>query len=245
MTFEVCLQSVDDALAAQAGGAQRIELCAALVEGGLTPSFGTIAACRAAVDINVMVIIRPRGGDFCYSEWELATMEKDIAQCRQLDVTGVVFGILNTDGTVARPQVQRMLEATGGDMTTTFHRAFDVCRDPLEALDTLIDLGLDRVLTSGQAGSVPEGQRLIRQLVVRASGRIGILPGAGITPDNVADIVAFTGVEEFHATAFAPLESEMTHRNEAVYMGIPGLPEYTRQVTSAAVVRRFMAAVGG
>jgi copper homeostasis protein len=245
MIFEVCLQSVDDAIAAQAGGAQRVELCAALIEGGVTPSFGTIAACRDAVDIDLMVIIRPRGGDFVYSERELEAMAKDIEQCRRLGVTGIVFGMLNTDGTVARPQVQRMVEAAGRELATTFHRAFDVCRDPLEALDTLIELGIDRVLTSGQAGSVPGGRELIRALVERAAGRIGILPGAGITPENVADIVAYTGVTEFHATAFTTLESEMNHRNPAVYMGVPGLPEYARQVTSAAEVRRFMAAVGG
>ncbi len=243
MTFEVCLQSVDDAVAAQAGGAQRVELCAALVEGGITPSLGTIRACRDAVDIDIMVMIRPRGGDFFYTDWELDVMEKDIAECRKIGVAGVVFGMLEKDGQVARTQVQRMVEATGPDLSVTFHRAFDVSAAPFAALETLIELGVSRVLTSGQAGTVPEGKEMIRQLVDRATGRIGILPGCGITPENVAEIVAYTGVSEFHAPAFTTLESPMTHRNPAVYMGIPGLPEYERKTTSEAKVRRFLEAV--
>lgn len=243
MTFEVCLQSVDDAVAAQFGGAHRVELCAALVEGGITPSLGSIRACRDAVDIDIMVMIRPRGGDFFYTDHELGAMAKDIAECRKIGVTGVVFGMLEQNGSVARTQVQRMVEEAGPDLSVTFHRAFDVSADPFAALDELIDLGVDRVLTSGQAGTVPEGKEMIRQLVERAAGRIGILPGCGITPENVAEMVAYTGVTEFHATAFAALKSPMTHRNPDVYMGIPGLPEYERQITSEAEVRRFLAAV--
>jgi copper homeostasis protein len=243
MVFEVCLQSIDDAVAAQAGGAQRVELCAALVEGGITPSLGTIRACRDAVDIDIMVMIRPRGGDFVYTDWELDAMVKDIAECRKIGVTGVVFGMLETDGLVARTQVQRMVAEAGPDLSTTFHRAIDVSADAFTALDTLIELGVDRVLTSGQAGTVPEGKEIIRQLVARAGGKIGILPGCGITPENVAEMVAYTGVSEFHASAFATLESPMTHRNPDVYMGIPGLPEYDRQITSEAEVRRFLAAL--
>ncbi len=242
MTFEVCLQSVDDAVAAQAGGAQRVELCAALVEGGVTPSLGTIRACRDAVDIDIMVMIRPRGGDFFYTDKELTAMAKDIEECRKLGVTGVVFGILGIEGQVARPQVQFMVEEAGPDLSVTFHRAFDVCADPFAALEDLVALGVDRVLTSGQAATVPEGKEVIRKLVEQANGRIGILPGCGIVPENVAEIVAYTGVSEFHATAFTTLESPMKYRNPNVYMGIPGLPEYERQVTSEAEVRRFLAA---
>ena len=245
MLFEVCLQSVDDAVAAQAGGAQRVELCAALVEGGITPSLGSIRACRDAVDIDVMVMIRPRGGDFVYTDWELDAMAKDIAECKKIGVTGVVFGMLELDGKVARTQVQRMVNEAGPDLSVTFHRAFDVSAEPFAALDTLIELGIDRVLTSGQAATVPEGIGMIRALVDRAAGRIGILPGCGITPDNVAEIIAYTGVSEFHATAFATLESPMQHRNAEVYMGIPGLPEYERQVTSEEEVRKFVRAAGG
>ncbi|MEM1359783.1 MAG: copper homeostasis protein CutC [Bacteroidota bacterium] len=242
MVFEVCLQSVDGAIAAQQGGAQRVELCAALVEGGITPSLGTIQACRDAIDIDIMVMIRPRGGDFKYSERELESMAYDIEQCKRIGVTGVVFGLLKENGQVARSQVQALVELAR-PLSVTFHRAFDVSENPFTALDTLIDLGIDRVLTSGQAATVPEGIDIIRQLVERSAGRIGILPGCGITPDNVAEVVSRTGVKEFHATAFRRLVSPMLHRNEKVYMGIPGLPEYEREVTDQEEVRRFWAAV--
>lgn len=245
MVFEVCLQSVDGAVAAQAGGAGRVELCAALVEGGITPSLATIQACRDAVDIDVMVMIRPRGGDFDYSERELAVMHADIEACRRIGVTGVVFGVLEPDGAVARAQVQGLVATAGAELAVTFHRAFDVCNDPEAALEALIELGVGRVLTSGQAATVPEGKALIRRLVEQANGRIGILPGCGITPENVREVIAYTGVAEFHATAFGKVASRMKHRNERVYMGIPGLPEYEREVTEAAEVRRFLAALQG
>jgi len=239
MLFEVCLQSVDDAIAAQAGGARRVELCSALVEGGITPSPGTIRACRQAVDIDVMVMIRPRGGDFDYSDQEFAVMLEDVKFCRDTGVAGVVFGLLDRKGEVARTRVQSLVKAAG-ELSVTFHRAFDVCVDPFAAMETLIELGVDRILTSGQAGTVPEGKETIRQLVEKADGRIGILPGCGITPENVAEMVAYTGVSQFHATAFGTLASAMEHQNPDVYMGIPGLPEYERQVTTEAEVRRFM-----
>lgn len=242
MTFEVCLQSVDGAIAAERGGAQRIELCAALIEGGITPSLGTIEACRDAVDIDIMVMIRPRGGDFAYSNQELDSMAIDIEACKLLGVTGVVFGMLNPDGSLARPQVQAMVEEAG-NMDVCFHRAFDVCADPFSTLEALIDIGVTRILTSGQQATVPEGKDVIKHLVNQAEGRIGILPGCGITPENVLAIIAHTGVTEFHATAFGRVQSSMTHRNPEVYMGLPGLPEYEREMTSEAEVRRFLSAL--
>ncbi|CAH1000470.1 Copper homeostasis protein CutC [Neolewinella maritima] len=238
--FEVCLQSVDDVVAAQAGGAQRVELCAALVEGGVTPSLATIAAC-AALPIEVMVMIRPRGGDFDYTARELAVMEADIAHCRELGVAGVVFGMLTPQGQVARPQVQRLL-AAAGPLQVCFHRAFDVCRDPLEALDILRDLGVRRVLTSGQAATVPEGLDLIQQLVDRAGSDIEILPGCGITVNNVAHVLRYTGARQFHATAFREVDSRMQHRNDRIYMGVPGWPEYRRAVTDQEVVEKYLRA---
>ncbi|PHI21283.1 copper homeostasis protein CutC [Lewinellaceae bacterium SD302] len=241
MIFEVCLEGVDGAVAAQSGGAQRIELCAALVEGGITPSLGTIQACRDAVDLDIMVMIRPRGGDFLYSAAELDAMARNIEACRSIGVTGVVFGLLNPDGSIDTENTAD-LKSLAGPLAVTFHRAFDVARDPFSSLDSLIQLGIDRVLTSGQAATVPEGKELIRQLVERADRCIGILPGCGIRPENVAEIINYTGVQEFHATAFTRLESPMRHRNEKVYMGIPGLPEYERQVTSAKEVKRFLRA---
>lgn len=239
--FEVCLQSVDGVAAALAGGADRVELCAALIEGGLTPSHASIRAAQE-VGIDVMVIIRPRGGDFVYSERELDVMADDIAFCREVGVTGVVFGMLQPDGQVARSQVQRMVREAG-PLQTTFHRAFDVCRDPFAALEELTDLGVTRILTSGQAATVPEGLDVIKQLVERAGERIAIMPGCGITADNVAEVIAATGVVEVHATAFGRVESPMQFRNDRVYMGLPGLPEYEREETSVKEVKRFVTAL--
>jgi copper homeostasis protein len=240
--FEVCLEGVDGVRAARDGGADRVELCAALVEGGVTPSHGTIAAALE-VGIPTMVIIRPRGGDFLYTVDEIQVMERDIRYCREVGAHGVVFGALRADGSLARTQVQRLREAAG-PLSVTFHRAFDVCRDPFQVLEELIEAGVNRILTSGQAPTVPEGVEVIRKLVKQAGERIAILPGCGIEPENVADVVARAGVTEFHATAFSQRESGMQHRNNRVYMGIPGLPEYERMITDRAVVERFMRAVG-
>lgn len=219
-----------------------MELCAALIEGGITPSLGMVKTCRDAVNIDIMVMIRPRGGDFDYTEREMDVMAQDIRTLHGIGVTGIVFGMLEHNGKVARPQVQRLVEEAGDDLTVCFHRAFDVALDPFKALETLIELGVDRVLTSGQAASVPEGTLVLKQLVEQAAGRISILPGSGIFPENVAEVIAQTGVTEFHATAFGTLTSQMQHQNPVVYMGIPGLPEYERQVASEAEVRRFIAA---
>lgn len=239
--FEVCLEGVDSAIAAERGGAGRVELCAALIEGGITPSRGVIAACRAAIDIDLMVMIRPRSGDFYYTERELDVMVADIEDCKSIGVTGVVFGCLTPAGDVARTQVQTLRRAAG-DLSVTFHRAFDVCREPHRSLEELIELGVDRVLTSGHAATVPEGLPLLTELVNQAGDRIGILPGCGITPENVAEVLRVTGAREFHATAWSKLESPMRYRNEAVYMGIPGLAEYERWVTDEAVVEAFLEA---
>ena len=240
ITFEVCLQSIDGVHAALAGGAHRVELCAALVEGGITPSSALIEAA-VATGAEVMVMIRPRGGDFLYSPAELDVMEKDIHAAKAAGAAGVVLGVLTPSGEVAGPQVQRFREASQG-MQLVFHRAFDVSADPYRSLETLIELGVDRVLTSGQAATVPEGIGVIKRLVDQAAGRIAILPGCGITPENVAAVIAATGVTEFHATAFSTVDSSMLFRNPHVYMGIPGLPEYEKNCTDAAVVRAFIRA---
>ncbi|WP_116124203.1 copper homeostasis protein CutC [Lewinella sp. IMCC34183] len=236
--FEVCLQSADDVHAAHAGGADRVELCSALVEGGLTPSLGSIAASRE-IPIELRVMIRPRGGDFVYTSRELVAMERDIEVCRDLGADGVVFGMLTPDGGVAEAQVQRLVRAAG-PLSVTFHRAFDVCRDPFAALDRLRDLGVTTVLTSGQRATVPEGAALIARLVEHAGADITILPGCGITPENVQEVLTVTGATEFHATAFELHQSSMVHRNPEVYMGVPGLPEYEREVVTADQVRRYL-----
>lgn len=239
--FEVCLEGVDAVIACEAVGIKRVELCAALVEGGITPSLGTIQAARDNSQLDIMVMIRPRGGDFIYSAAELDDMARNIEACKQIGVSGVVFGLLNPTGDIDHKNTKALIDLANG-LSVTFHRAFDVSKDPFTSLEALISLGVDRVLTSGQAATVPEGKEIIRQLVTQAKGRIGILPGCGITPENVAEIIAYTGVNEFHATAFQSLESEMVHRNKAVYMGIPGLAEYERQITSPSVLEAFLRA---
>ncbi len=244
--FEVCLASPTDAFVAQEAGAHRVELCAALLEGGLTPSYGSIALCRELLQIDMMCMIRPRGGDFYYHQQEVELMAKDVASCKEIGASGVVFGLLLPDGGLDLEPLKRLIDLAK-PMQITFHRAFDVCRDPFEALEQLIELGVDRILTSGQAATAVEGSKLIGQLIQQADGRIGILPGGGITPQNVRQLVEQTAANEFHATAFKRLDSPMVHRNDKVYMGIPGLPEYEREITDAETVKAYLNAlkVGG
>ncbi|MEO0896703.1 MAG: copper homeostasis protein CutC [Bacteroidota bacterium] len=239
--FEVCLDSVHGAIEAEKGGATRIELCANLIEGGTTPSLAMVQECLAQVNLDVRVIVRPRGGDFLYSAEELAVMKQDILLLKEAGVKGVVIGLLKENGQVDKAQTATLIDAAR-PMEITFHRAFDVSRDPFEALEDLIDLGVERILTSGQKGSVPEGIEMIRLLVERANGRIKILPGAGIQPEHVG-MVLTTGVTEFHATAWETIESGMHFKNPEVYMGLPGLGEYERKVTSHKEVKRYMDAI--
>lgn len=240
---EVCLDSVESALAAQEGGAQRVELCDDLVEGGTTPSAGMIAATRDAVSLGIMVMIRPRGGDFCYSAVELDVMERDIHVARDLGADGVVFGVLSPDGRVDEDATARLV-AAAGSLSTTFHRAFDVARDPVEALDTLVQAGIDRVLTSGQAPSVVDGLDTLRLLREHAAGRIVVMPGCGIVPGNVARVVGETGASEIHVVGTKTVESPMVHRNPRVFMGTDEeASEYVRTVTDAAAIRALVAAL--
>lgn len=225
-------------VAAIEGGADRVELCAALYEGGLTPSYGAIATvAKMAIDARVM--IRPRSGDFYYSSRELDTMEANIRACRDLGINGVVLGVLDEEGDIAVDKVKRLLRTADG-LEVTFHRAFDLCRDPMHAMFQLAELGISRILTSGQQATVPEGLHLIKELIDHAPPELTIMPGCGITPDNLLQVIAQTGATEFHATAFERVQSPMRYRNERVYMGIPSLPEYERERTSARVVRQFM-----
>lgn len=198
--FEVCAPNIQSALAAQEAGAQRIELCTALDIGGVTPSPGLIRAAVAALQIKVNVLIRPREGDFCYTDTELQVMLDDIRFCREAGVNGVVVGALNQNGQLDLPKLQAMREAAG-DLEIVHHRAFDFCIDPFEALEQLIDLGYHRVLSSGLANSAYEGRFLLHKLIQHACGRISIMPGAGIDASNIQAISAATSAYEFHFTA--------------------------------------------
>lgn len=243
ITCEVCVEGLPGALAAEAGGAHRVELCAGLVEGGTTPSLGTLELVHNRVGIDCMVLIRPRGGDFLYAPDELDTILLDVRTARSIGVLGVATGALTPEGQVDTEAMKRILDAAG-PLSVTFHRAFDMVRDPREALETLIGLGVDRVLTSGQERSVPEGQQLIRELVGQAGGRISIMPGGGVTAENVLGVVQATAVREIHFTAFAQIQSPMAHRNPRPRMGANRIPgEYERSATDPAEVRRIMGAL--
>lgn len=237
LLIEVCVDSLESARASQAGGADRIELCDNLLEGGTTPSAGMLAIARKHLTIDISMMIRPRGGDFCYTDAEFESMQYDIGIAKQLGANGVVFGLLNPAGALDVEHT-RILVELARPMSVTFHRAFDVSRDPYEALDALIALGVNRLLTSGQEPSVLEGLELITALIKRADDRIIIMPGCGFTPRNIGRIVAQCGAREVHVTGFAPSESPMQYRNDRVFMGGELRPaEYTRMVTNAEQVR--------
>jgi copper homeostasis protein len=243
MLVEACVDSVDSAIAAEAGGAGRVELCDNLVEGGTTPSLGAITLARESLAIPIHVIIRPRGGDFLYADREVETMLRDVDAAREAGVAGVVIGVLQPDGAIDDTITRRLVERAR-PLSVTFHRAFDLARDPLEALDSLIALGVNRVLTSGQAPSAAEGVPLIADLVRRAAGRIGVLPGGGIRAGNAAALVAATGVTEIHVRAVAMRESGMTARRHGIPMGRAYVPdEYRWEVTTAGSIAEIVAAV--
>lgn len=240
--LEVCVDSPESAVAAQLGGAQRVELCDNLMEGGTTPSAGAMLVTRKHLQIGLHVMIRPRGGDFCYSDLEFETMCRDIEVAQKLGVDGVVLGVLKPNGTVNRKRTQALMELAR-PMAVTFHRAFDMTSDPFSALETLVELGIDRILTSGQEESVSEGLELVTELIQRAGERIIIMPGGGINERNIERIVKTAQPREIHLTAFSTAESPMRFRNLHTSMGGElRLPEYSRKVTNAARVRRLLRA---
>jgi copper homeostasis protein len=204
--LEIAANSLASALAAQEGGADRIELCAALELGGLTPSSAQIALVRERVRLPLHVLMRPRAGDFVYSEAEIEVMAVDIEACARLGCDGVVLGALDCDGNVDRRGCRELI-AAAGRLGVTFHRAIDVNRDPPRALEDIIALGCERVLTSGAQADALSGAGLIGDLVARAAGRIAVMAGAGIDAGNVARIRALSGAREFHASAGRVLAS--------------------------------------
>ena len=199
--IEVCCGSTDDAVEAERGGAGRAELNSSLFFGGLTPSLGSVIEAKKRLSIPVIVMIRPRGGGFCYTDAEMAVMLHDARLAVEHGADGLVFGILNKDGTVDKDRCRQIVELVGRK-EAVFHRAFDVTPEPLEALDQLAELGFKRILTSGQAPTVPQGAELIKELIDYAGDRMEILPGAGILPHNVRQIVEQTGAKQVHLAAF-------------------------------------------
>lgn len=230
-TLEICAASLASCIAAAEGGANRIELCDNLLEGGTTPSYATIALAREKVKIDLYPIIRPRGGDFLYSDLEFEVMKKDIELCKQLGCNGVVIGILLPNGRVDQERC-RILTQLAWPMGVTFHRAFDMTDNPFEALEDIISIGCERILTSGARNTAVEGAALLKDLLERANDRIAIMAGSGVRATNIAQLIQTTGITEFHTTAKAYEESKMVYRNPNVSMGgIPGVPEYGISVT--------------
>jgi len=242
LVFEICVDSVAGVRAAREAGADRVELCSSLIEGGLTPSLGTMVEARRVEGIRLHVMIRPRGGDFLYDPDEIAAMEADIVTARSVGADGVVFGVLDGDGRIDAETTARLI-ASARPIAVTFHRAFDMAVDPLQALETLIGLGVDRVLTSGQEPNAYEGAETIARLVQAAAGRIVVMPGGGITARNVGRVVAMTGAGEVHFAARVPMASPMRFRRGDMFMGGElRPPEYERLETDPRLVAEIMAA---
>lgn len=242
--FEICANSVESCLAAQAGGAHRVELCSGIPEGGTTPSYGEIAIAREVLNTTRLhVIIRPRGGDFLYSPVEQRIMLADIEKAHRLKADGVVFGCLTAEGEVDILLMKRLMEASEG-MSVTFHRAFDVCRDPQKALEDIIGLGCNRILTSGQQPTAEQGIPLLRELQERATGRITLLAGCGVNETNIAHIAKETAISEFHFSARETIQSAMQYHNDAVSMGgTIHIDEYMRPITTSRRVSQTIASL--
>jgi len=215
MICEIVVYNIESALKAQEGGADRIELCDNPGEGGTTPSYGVIENVRQNVSIDVFVMIRPRGGDFCYSNYEFHSMKRDIWQCQKLSVDGVVFGILNADGTLDKKRCKELIDKAR-PLKVTCHRAFDMTRDPFEALEDCIEAGFDRILTAGQQAQAAKGAGLIGELIKKANGRIAIMPGSGVNESTVENIVKISGASEIHFSATAFRDSAMKYKNQNI-----------------------------
>ncbi len=238
--LEICANSVESALMAQKGGAQRIELCDNIYEGGTTPSYGAISKAREVLNIDLNVIIRPRGGDFCYSELEFEIMKKDIEFAKESGVDGIVIGVLNPDGTIDMNKTKHLVELAK-PMSVTFHRAFDVTKDPFKALEDIIECGCNRVLTSGQENKTMDGVSLIRKLVEKAENRIIIMPGSGINETNVQEISQKTGTTEFHASLRKNEKSKMEYRKKGIHMGgIQQIDEFEISLTDPERVKKMI-----
>ncbi|QPC87497.1 copper homeostasis protein CutC [Mesorhizobium sp. NBSH29] len=242
--IEICVEGIDGLIAAQEAGADRVELCAALVEGGLTPSIGTIKLALELATVPFHAIVRPRGGDFLYSEAEHRSMLADVAALCDLGVAGVVVGCLTADGAIDERRMTALVKAAG-PMSVTCHRAFDMTRDPTEALETLIRCGIARVLTSGQRDRAVDGVELLAQLVVQAGERIVILGCGELDASTIASVREHAGLREMHFAALKDVPSAMLYRNPHVGMGGSDLDrEYRNTITDPDSVRATISAVG-
>jgi copper homeostasis protein len=241
--IEICVDSVESACSAEEAGAERIELCSALSEGGITPSQGLISMVRNNFSLDLNVIIRPRGGDFLYNDAEFSVMRHDIDIAGEAGANGIVTGILLSDGNIDVDRMTRLVEYAY-PMNVTFHRAFDMCRDPHKAIDDVIATGSVRLLTSGHAKNALEGINLIKELIEIAGEKLVIMPGGGIDEFNVTSIANATGAREFHLSARKSIDSQMTFRRKGIYMGgTPANPEYQLKISDAERIRAVISAL--
>ncbi len=237
--LEICVYSVEGAIAAQSGGANRIELCDNQPDGGTTPSAAAIEIAREKLNIDLNIMIRPRGGDFCYSTIEFETMTKDIQVAKALGANGVVLGILLPNGKVDVKRTWKLIDLAR-PMNVTFHRAFDMTRDPVSAMEEIIGCEADRILTSGQKNSAPEGVEKIKELVGRAGNRIIIMPGSGINEQTVSNVALKTGATEFHMSAKKKIDGTMKYRKSGINMGGKENDEYHHWITDSEQIKNVI-----
>jgi copper homeostasis protein len=239
MQIEIATFSIEGAITAQEAGADRIELCCAPAEGGLTPAYGTMLLARKHLRIPLNVMIRPREGDFCYTEREFETMLLDVEAAVDAGADGIVTGLLLNDGRIDKVRLNMLIQAAGS-LDVTFHRAFDMLRDPLESLEVLVDSGVKRILSSGGKRTAPEGTALLRELVTRATDRISIMPGCGISESNVIDLIEKTGAREIHLSARSVVPGRMEFRKTGISMGSgTELTEYDTILPDKARIQRI------
>lgn len=234
--LEACVDSVESALAAERGGANRLELCANLMIGGTTPSPCLLREIRRVCGIRIHVLIRPRFGDFCYTDWEFSIMKEEVEMFRKLGADGVVIGILHPDGTLHTEQMKELI-AAAGEMSVTLHRAFDVCADPYEALEQAKELGIHTILTSGQKENCIDGKELLGELVRRSDGKVEILAGSGVSSEIIEKLYPVVKTRSYHMSGKVTLDSRMSYRKEGVSMGLPMMSEFEIWQTSEAKIR--------
>jgi len=238
--IEVCANSLESALSAQKGGAHRVELCANLYEGGTTPSMGEISLARELLQIDLNVLIRPRGGDFLYSKNEIEIIKRDVVNCKKLGIDSIVIGFLNPDGSLDVNLTKEITELAR-PMTVTFHRAFDMCKDQKKALEELVEIGVDRILTSGAENKAIDGLALLNKLVKQAANRIIIMPGSGIRASNISEIIHKTGASEFHVSERQNISSKMAFKRDHIFMGgLPQIPEYETRIIDDVGISKIM-----